>query len=204
MNAIALNSNEFDMEKKTFFTKDLLKISHLIKIMKVSIHKEVKVCLLNQSLAIGKITNITDDCITGNLISLFEGRPANINLLIGACRPPTAKKILEHGTTLGMKSLTFFNASLSEKSYLDSNLYKNNEFKRFLEAGLSQSAAYYQVPIIKCSKELPSQAHLKCSKFLLLPGKYPTFLNYKKEINNHLALAFGPERGLTKKKPVSF
>lgn len=62
-----------------------------------------------------------------------------VTLIIGTPRPPVAQRLLKDLTTGGVKRIFMINTDLGEKSYLNSNLWKNDKFYSYLEQGASQA-----------------------------------------------------------------
>ncbi|MBF0297707.1 MAG: RNA methyltransferase [Oligoflexia bacterium] len=78
----------------------------------------------------------------------------NFQAIIGLSRPPTLKKIFEHGTTMGVTSFHLLSTTLTEKSYLSSKVLNQEEFELYLELGLSQSSLYYNIPNVEVYKNI--------------------------------------------------
>jgi RsmE family RNA methyltransferase len=62
-----------------------------------------------------------------------------LEIIIGAARPLVTRRLLKDLSSLGLKALHFVAARLSEKSYLESSLWKNGEYKDCMKEGLVQS-----------------------------------------------------------------
>lgn len=191
MNSLILNNTDG-------IITDARVITHLHETLKASTGDTFKCTVLGKGLALGTLESITkNEC----RLVLSEIRPAHpqwFNLVVGISRPQTSKKILEHATTFGAKNIHFFKASLSEKSYLDSKVFEDSEMQEHLVAGLSQSAIYGELPLVKVDKYNPADSYkVLPQKFILdLNGKenfLQTALNI--DFNIPVTLAVGPERG---------
>ena len=124
-----------------------------------------------------------------------------IDLFIGLSRPPTLKKILEHGTTLGVRSFHFFKADLSEKSYLQSTSLEENNYHKLLLLGLSQSRNYFERPQVKVDKYCAVKEYSdKKQKFILCLDADKSFDQYLIDFSKPITLAIGPERGWSKQE----
>jgi RsmE family RNA methyltransferase len=131
--------------------------------------------------------------------SLKPSPPPKIDLLIGISRPPTMKKIFEHGTTFGVSQFSIFKADLSDKSYLQSPVLSENQFTSLSKLGLSQGAKYDQLPtLIKTDLSFYDDQNANIQKFFLDPYA-ENFIDPKElDLDKKIIFAIGPERGFTK------
>jgi 16S rRNA (uracil1498-N3)-methyltransferase len=173
-------------------------IAHLHETLKAQIGDVFKCTVLGLGLSRGTIDSISSTECRLSLTPITKAQPQWFNLVVGASRPQTSKKVLEHATTFGAKSIHFFKAALSEKSYLDSKVLELYEAEEYLLAGLSQSAIYDELPIVKVDKYNPADKYKEqVQKYILdLNGK-ENFLQIIPSIdfNTPITLAIGPERG---------
>lgn len=177
--------------------KDTERIAHVQDILKKGSGDELKLCLVDSGLAQGKIVEIAPESMTIEIGERKNGLQRNISLLVGISRPPTIKKILEHGTSLGVNEFHFFNCELTEKSYLSSNLFRDEEYKKHLEFGLSQSKVFFQMPSVNLYEKLPDLSRFeRHQKYLLKMDAGITFNSVSPSNNSPIVLAAGPERGL--------
>lgn len=123
-------------------------------------------------------------------------------LIIGVSRPPTIKKILEYGTTMGVREFWFYKSDLSEKSYLTSKVFDEEELNRKLDLGLGQSKTYFQRPKVRIFASLDEAIGIVPSdevKIYLEQMAQKTLFDYFLE--DDLALnpyvVVGSERGTT-------
>ena len=145
----------------------------------------------------GQCEDINKKSIKIKLNQTYEGQRGKISLQIGLSRPPTCKKILEHGSSLGVKSFEFFHGALSEKSYATSKLFQENKAQETMHLGLSQSNIYCHEPCLNIvqKRSIPETEH----KYILSLDNNLTFSDYiSKSFPQDLTLALGPERGWTK------
>lgn len=210
MNRLLLNK---DNERKKiddsrFFEVEATEIrEHLLHHLKVNIGSSLKVTLLNEGLATGEVTAIKPELIEIKVSenSITKGLHFPINLVIASSRPPTVKKILEHGASLGIEKISFFTAELSEKSYLASKIFEERKIRELTELGLAQSACFYKLPLIERYHSLEQALEVQkedTQKFTLSleKGQRKTFLDYPINFSHPITLAIGPERGWTKKE----
>lgn len=129
---------------------------------------------------------------------IIKGVDAKIDLVTGLCRPPSLKKILEHGTCCGVKRFHFVHCELGEKSFLDSKMLKPDNYNEQILLGLSQSHCYYQFPEVIIYRSfhefLQNISKLPATRFCLEKNAESGLEN---PLNNDVTIAVGPERGFT-------
>ena len=91
-------------------------MKHLKKVLKVQKDSPIKLCLINEGLADGKVLEVLTDKILVKIGTIKDSVEVKTKLIVGLSRPLTMQKILEHGTTLGVSEFHFFRAELSEKN----------------------------------------------------------------------------------------
>lgn len=179
-----------------FLLTDPLVLNHLHHILQVSPGSKLKACEINQGLGLAQVKEINDQSVLLDYKPAGEGLKSNVDLLVGLSRPPTCKKLLEHGTSMGLHSFYFFKAALSEKSYLNSKLFQNEAYRQSVQLGLAQSSIYFQEPTVSLSLKVPDlQQFKRHQKFILSLNSEKTFHDYRIKADLPLALAIGPERG---------
>ena len=124
----------------------------------------------------------------------YDGKPIEknrVSLLTAITRPIEAKKILKNCTTIGVSNIYLSIFDKSEKSYFESSLWKNDNYKEYLIDGACQACAC-DIPNVflfsnlnDCLKNLPdntaraaldnyeaekSLAYLECPKDMSSPG----------------------------------
>jgi|GEM_PF-5007764 len=198
------------------------RIEHLHRTLKAKVGQEIKLVGLNLGLFRGQIINLDQQSVTIEITnedasSSNKATHPRIELWIAACRPQTAKKILEGAVCFGIERIKFFNASLTEKSYLDAQLFLQKEFIHHLALGLSQSMSYFTIPEIEILPYLPKPLETSSTTLEEIPYYYllskegskslhsPTIKKQLQKGPNHLQVfIFGPERGLTAEEELLF
>jgi len=177
-------------------------ISHLHETLKAQTGEKFKCTILGKGLTLGTIESLTARECRLKFSELSPAQPQWFNLVVGVSRPQTSKKILEHSTTFGAKSIHFFKAELSEKSYLNSKVFESDEMQDYLIAGLSQSGIYGELPNVKVDKFNPAESYSNVpQKFILDLNGEDNFLQLAESLNfdTPITLAVGPERGFISK-----
>lgn len=173
-------------------------IAHLHETLKANTGEVFKCTILGKGLALGTIESLSDKECRLKLSEVKPAHPQWFNLIVGVSRPQTSKKILEHATTFGAKNIHFFKAALSEKSYLDSKVFEDDEIQEYLTAGLSQSGIYGELPGVKVDKYNPADSYkTPPQKFILDLNGRENFLQTALSIDfdTPVTIAVGPERG---------
>ena len=202
MNSVILSN--FDLVSENKYLLDQAATKHLQEIVNIQVGDTLKVTILNQGLATAKVSGISDK-VELEIIDNKAGLSFPIHFIIGASRPPTMKKVLEHGSSLGISSFHIMKGELSEKSYLQSKLYKNDEYKKLTRLGLSQSAVFFKDPNLEVETfysqlNLPSTAQ----KYILSPYADKHIKDISIDISKDSIFAIGPERGWTEAEVQSF
>jgi len=191
VNSLILIDSEFD--SKVFRIEDQKKLKHLKEILKVEIGDYLEVTWLNRKRGRAEVVNLTPMTLKWFSNEKVQGK-ANIHLLIGLSRPPTCKKILEHGASLGVKSFTFFPTDLSEKSYGQSKLWRDENYIEFLTLGLSQSRHYFELPSVEVRRAPLEFCSLERT-FYLDPSCDYYFRGDDFGQEGQITCLLGPERG---------
>ena len=89
---------------------------------------------------------------------------SHVSLLTAITRPIEAKKILKNCTTMGVSAIFLSLFDKSEKSYFESNLWKDGSYKEYLIEGACQACAcdipeLFLFPTLdKCLESLPENS----------------------------------------------
>ncbi|MDD0852627.1 RsmE family RNA methyltransferase [Halobacteriovorax sp. GB3] len=210
MNRIVIFEDEIETQSDVKLAKIScsLRAEHIQKILKLGEGDQLKVTIANVGLCEAKILTIDKNCAVFELESETKvGREADIHLTVGLSRPMTCKKVIEHGTSLGVRSFHFFTSELSEKSYAKSNLFLNKEYEKLIHLGLSQSNGLYQLPEVNVSNHisgLRDQGPKMKQKFILSPFAKKSFKDFSIDFSQPIELAIGSERGWTAKELQNF
>lgn len=199
MNLILFNQEE---DLKFLPTNDE-RAWHIINILKATQGQQLDCGIKN-----GKIGKLTIDRITGDGIyfTIKLTRESNelypISLIIGAPRPPVAKRLLKDLTSAGVSKIIFTATDLGEKTYLTSKLWRDDLYKKYIDDGLIQSettkepAVKKQFSLLKAIESIGGS----CDK-LLLDHIDPQFkISQYKPNNREVVIAIGGERGFTNRE----
>ncbi|QMU98875.1 16S rRNA (uracil(1498)-N(3))-methyltransferase [Borrelia sp. A-FGy1] len=201
MNLILLSLKEF----KNGITLNDFRAKHITEILKLKNNEKFKFGIIEEEWIYS--------CIYKKDIRIFfkeshklkkSNKLKKIKVIIGLMRPITAKRIIKDLTSIGVSEIIFFKASLSEKSYSYSKLFKEKEYEKYLIEGAMQGGITY-IPKVKILNNLTDALKNK---------EYGSFKSTKilleKESNNNLIdinittdnviIMIGPERGFTEKE----
>ena len=118
--------------------------NHIIKILKFKENDIFDAGIIGGEKGKAYITEITDTDIHFSFKADYiqkEVIKQPLILVTAFARPPEAKKILKNITTLGVNSICFIRTLNSERSYMDSSLWKNDNYREYLIDGACQAFA---------------------------------------------------------------
>ena len=118
--------------------------NHIIKILKFRENDIFDAGIIGGEKGKAYITEITDKDIYFRFKADYnhkEVKKQPLILITAFARPPEAKKILKNITTLGVDSICFIRTLKSERSYMDSSLWKNENYREYLVDGACQAFA---------------------------------------------------------------
>lgn len=194
MNAIYLSSQD-QISEDIFHIQNDERSTHLNEVLRIDHSKRLKVVVLDRGIFLADISRGGPHFFTCQLISALEWDTPWFNLQVGASRPPTCKKIIEHACAMGLKKLTFFQTSLSEKSYLSSKIFEPASLEHLALLGLSQGARYCHRPIMTTNFNSSFPAFEEGQHFFLSLQTEKNLHDYQVDFSHPLTLVIGPERG---------
>lgn len=161
---------------------------------------EISAAVYGDKLCRARIT----DCRPGFLraeLDNFSAPPSKreLHVITGLCRPQTVKKVIAAAFSLGAKQLDFVRTENSEKSYLTSKIFSEQELKDEIILAMAQSGDSGLMPVRVfhrfkpfIDEELPKLLHdYNPSQLILAEGRGSAFdLRAESSI-----LAIGPESG---------
>jgi len=195
VNSIILSKNE--LSDGNIYELNKSSSEHLNSIIKAQAGDKLKATILDKGLAICEVLEVSP-LFKVKVIEELEGKSFPISFVIGASRPPTMKKVLEHGSSLGIQNFQVIKGELSEKSYLQSKVLQDEKYLELTRLGLSQSAVFYKDPTVKINPflnkmEIPETEQ----KFILSPYAKEHVKDISIDIEKPSVFAIGPERGWT-------
>ncbi|MFT6069613.1 MAG: RsmE family RNA methyltransferase [Bacteriovoracaceae bacterium] len=195
-----------ELQKENLYClKEPKVLKHIKEVLKKSTGDKLSVCIVGSSLGEGVITSLSEEGLTIEVIKTFPGASYDLNLFVAVSRPPTMKKILEHGTSLGVSTFHFYVSALTEKSFLEAKLFRENLYQEYLALGLSQSKVFFKLPEVVLHKKLPLDVEFsKHQKYLLKMQAGTSFTDIPPDLSGPISLVLGPERGLTADENESF
>jgi RsmE family RNA methyltransferase len=170
--------------------------AHVIQHLKAQTGDELSITLEGKGLAKARAIRIENGQVDLEVCSKIQTvHPSPVHVMIGLSRPPTLKKIIEHGTTMGVGKFHFFKAALSDKSYLQSKVLKPELYEKLLNLGLSQSRAYAHRPKVVIDPAFPQLQYQQ--GFYLDQESKISLCDAEIDFQKEVLFAFGPERGWT-------
>ena len=121
MNRIILRPSDLSQLSPTDWTErgslynlsDEFRVSHLKEVIKIDKGDELRVCLLNWGNGTCSVRAVDSD----NLVLCLNDVQQEINdplgMLLGLCRPPSMRKVIEHSTSMGVTHFFIVKCALS-------------------------------------------------------------------------------------------
>ncbi|TGJ99305.1 RsmE family RNA methyltransferase [Leptospira semungkisensis] len=134
------------------------KIDHIRNILKKDTGDSIKAGLLNESLGLFRIREISPENLKGSYTPIIRPKKRNpfLHLISSVQRPPTAEKILHLAGVWGIHSMEFQIADLSRKEYLTSPIWKNKNLQETLYSGMEQGGNIH-LPFLELGFSLPEK-----------------------------------------------
>jgi 16S rRNA (uracil1498-N3)-methyltransferase len=135
MNIVLFEKNR----NKIRITSDDHRFRHIRNVLKLAKGDSFKAGVINGKKGSAEILSLSDYEMILKTDFREDGcKPVPIELLAGHPRPPAARRIIKDCTSFSVKSISFFIAVNSEKSYMQSSLWKKEEYKKALMEGAEQ------------------------------------------------------------------
>jgi len=125
--------------------------------------------------------------------------PPPVYLLVGMCRPATARKILTTAPTLGVRGIVFAGTGRSDPAYAKSTLWASDEWRKRLTEGVEQAFDTFLPEVHVCGDLASAMDHVRekhCLSLMLdvYEGTRP-LSGIELDPSKPVCLAIGPERG---------
>lgn len=193
MNSVLLFDSD-RYENDQYLLKDV-RAQHILQHLKLTTHDTLHITLVGEGLGVAEILNTQSNSVLLRVNQHDRRLPSQVKVSVGLSRPPTMKKILEHGTTLGVGHFDLFQAQLSEKSYANSKVLETNSIHELICLGLSQSRYYAHLPQVNITSSW--QIDPDIANFYLDAQGEQTLLTTDFDVNMPCHFLLGPERGWT-------
>jgi RsmE family RNA methyltransferase len=203
MNIIILTAK--DKTADGFYSFSDNRANHIINILKSKVGDTIEIGLLNGKKGIAKIISIEKKSIKIKVIRLQENEitETKIEIICALPRPQTLKKVFTTIATMGVSNLYLIRSNKVEKSFFQSTLLKEENYKKYLIEGLSQGKRT-QLPEVSIHKRFkhfiehyfPTEYNKPIK--LIADTQSEEYIN-SLNVNNckHYVIAIGPEGGWT-------
>jgi RsmE family RNA methyltransferase len=176
---------------------------HVKKVLKKGPGDRLDAGLADGPLGSATVRSLTDKALVLDFEAEREAPPlAPIRLLLGFPRPIQAARILKDLTSLGVAEIRLMGTELGEKSYAQSSIFKDKDFRGPLIEGAEQ-AGNPRLPIVlthwslaACLKAIEADAAAG-GRIFLHPYGQPERMGAGLGLTAPLTLAIGSERGWT-------
>lgn len=173
---------------------------HLLKVLRREVGDTFDAGVINGPRGKGSVVSVTTSEIILSFVWGESPSPLEpITLIVGLPRPQTARDILRDATTLGVASMHFVSTEKSERSYAQSSLWSEGEWRRHVIIGAEQAFTTH-IPTIAHGATLSATlGGLPAGSFRVALDNYEGALPLSQcaATANTVVLAIGPERGWT-------
>jgi 16S rRNA (uracil1498-N3)-methyltransferase len=200
MNLLLLESK--NCEKENIYTVIGRRMLHLLSIKKVRIGDKLIAGRLGIDLGIFHIQEIKPDCIRG--VYSVESKPLisiKLEIFLSYQRPQTMKKILFLAGAIGISKIYLFPLVKTEKSYIQSSLWKQEKWLEELYLGMEQGKNIFLPEICHKEKLHSITPHFVQNNLYCLDPQ-GCWMNESMQFpvsNQILQFILGPEGGMTDK-----
>jgi 16S rRNA (uracil1498-N3)-methyltransferase len=198
MNLLLLRPEQY--ENSGFYCLKDKVLEHLQIIKKVRVGDVLEAGRLDQDMGEFQILEEQSNYFRGIYKPIFKPQKTqNIDIFLSYQRPQTMKKILFLAGTVGIARIFLFPLNKTEKSYIQSNLWKDGKWVQELYLGMEQGKNIYLPRLEQMDnrkKIIPffQKNHL----YVLDPkGDWLQAFSEKDELPPSLQFILGPEGGLT-------
>jgi len=194
MNLILLRESEIHSELPPNDPRTV----HLREILKAKDGQIVSAGIVNQMIGLAQLCVHSNKFVSFKFLEETHPPPRlALTLIIGTPRPPTTRRLLRDLTSMGVQRIIWTASDLGEKSYLESHLWKNQEWEWELMLGAMQGKTCFLPEIV-----LNHQFH-EIKKMPMTQNRLVLALKaepFPLKLSGEVCIAIGPERGWTEKE----
>ena len=199
MNILLFKENETHLDKKDARSEHIRKILHLKK------GDSFKAGIINGKQGVATIVSDLDGFDLSFAFDKDKSSLYPLTLIVAQVRPICMKRILREAVSLGVERLILPVSDLGEKSYLESALYKDNEYESILLDGAMQSGFTGVSECILAKNVEEAIMLVDSDEKLLLDNVIGAKALSSLDLNGKsVTLAIGPERGWTERERKIF
>ena len=190
-------------DEKPFVESSAPVYFHILNILHLKEGDEFKCGIINKSKGRARIKSISQKYIEFDYIKEEENSKfLDLYLALAYIRPICAKRVCRAASQVGLKKIVFFPTKLNEKSYSESNFYRERQACEFLKEGAMISGDYLVPELLLLEKfddliSFSKKENIK-NNYLLEIDKNLKKLDRENQESSMLTI--GPERGWTQKE----
>jgi 16S rRNA (uracil1498-N3)-methyltransferase len=200
MNLLLLDSEQ--SESGAIFKINGRRMLHLLNIKKVKANDKLLAGRVGKDLGIFHILEINSDCIKGEYS--IESNPSislEIEIFLSYQRPQTMKKILFLAGAIGISKIYMFPLVKTEKSYIQSSLWRDEKWLEELYLGMEQGKNIFLPKVFHYEKLHSITSYFDKENFYYLDPQ-GIWMNEGIQFpitNQIIQFILGPEGGMTDK-----
>lgn len=184
-------------QQEYILSADDYRYKHIKNVLTLSAGNNLKAGVINGKKGLAEILSVSDERIILKADFREDGnRTIPVDLLVGHPRPPAARRIIKDCTSFAVRSISFFCAVNSEKSYMQSSLWKKEEYKKALLEGAEQGGHCYipQLNVYYSLNDFFNKNDIN-NKIKICFNKSDNLNDFTYAEKGDTLAAIGPERG---------
>lgn len=187
---------------------------HLLRVLKVEPGDSVEIGVIDGVIGKATVLEIAATGVVLDVVLAEDGGPPllPVTCLLGHPRPIVLKRILRDLSAVGVGEILVCGTELGERSYLESALWHDQNFLRYLIEGASQAAAT-ALPRVRTARSVGQALHLVEREEAVIPTRLffdegadnaAAGLAFPHRAQPPLIYAIGSERGWTQRERTLF
>lgn len=177
-----------------------MRAQHVLRILKIPPSGSFRMGVLNEGKGIATLHGADAQFLSFSYHQ--EEKPENllpVTLLLGATRPIVLSRILRDAAAFGVQRFLITHTENSEKSYLQSRLWHNEQYKQSIYEGLALARGVTMPSVQRCFSLGKALEQVSSSCRVLAEESAKDKLS-QLQYSLPFTLAVGPERGFTEEE----
>ncbi len=186
-----------DEEQQGYLPISDMRTQHILRILKITPGQHFRMGVLNQGKGIATLQSINEQSLFFTYYQQeIADQPLPITLLMGATRPSVLSRILRDATAFGVQTFLITHTANSEKSYLQSNIWQNEQYKQSIYEGLALAQSVSMPSVHRCFSLFEALAKVTSNCRIIAEASAKDKLS-QLAYSLPFTLAVGSERGFT-------
>ncbi len=197
------------LPENSFIASSDERAKHIKEVLHLKEGDTFKMGIINESEGISVIEKITEEGVFFSYTQKTVPTLYPVTLIIAQVRPICMKRILREAVSLGVGRIILTGSDTGEKSYRESNFYKEGEYKEYLLDGAMQSAhsgmpELFFSDFVGQAIEKAKESNSENTSFYLLDNVIGSTSLALAKVKENAVLAIGSERGWSERERSRF